>query len=77
MRVFETAGNAIVIAYDDRPVLTTDPWITRTPISAVYSIANRNQDSMLPIDVNGRLVINLNGSSDYGESFRAASGESF
>ena len=27
MRFFETAGNAIVIAYDDRPVLTTDPWI--------------------------------------------------
>jgi hypothetical protein len=27
MRVFETAGNAIVIAYDDRQVLTTDPWI--------------------------------------------------
>jgi hypothetical protein len=27
MRFFETAGNAIVIAYDGRPVLTTDPWI--------------------------------------------------
>ncbi len=27
MRFFETAGNAIVIAYDDKPVLTTDPWI--------------------------------------------------
>jgi hypothetical protein len=27
MRFFETADNAIVIAYDDKPVLTTDPWI--------------------------------------------------
>ena len=28
MRFFETVGNAIVIAYDGRPVLTTDPWIS-------------------------------------------------
>lgn len=27
MRFFETIGFAIVIAYDDRPVLTTDAWI--------------------------------------------------
>ncbi len=27
LRFFETVGNAIVIAYDDRPVLATDPWI--------------------------------------------------
>jgi len=27
MRFFETAGYAIVIAYDDKPILTTDPWI--------------------------------------------------
>src|SRR5215471_3469918 len=27
MRFFETIGSATVIAYDDRPVLTTDPWI--------------------------------------------------
>src|SRR4051812_42269023 len=27
MRFFETTGSAILIAYDDRPVLTTDPWI--------------------------------------------------
>jgi hypothetical protein len=152
MRFFETAGNAIVIAYDDKPVLTTDPWINAdayfgswahdyeiAPLQIqairdaeyhwfshghpdhlniaslpmltkgqfllsdhyanriqreltaagyrvrvlpdrewvqlskgirVYSVANRNQDSMLLIDVNGRLVINLNDSSDYGESFR-------
>jgi len=152
MRFFETAGNAIVIAYDGRPVLTTDPWINedayfgswghdyeitsaqQAAIRAaeyhwfshghpdhlnvaslpmltkgqfllsdhygsrilrdltaaghrvrvlpdrewvrlskgirVYSIANQNQDSMLLIDVNGRLVIDLNDSTDYGESFR-------
>jgi hypothetical protein len=152
MRFFETAGNAIVITYDERPVLTTDPWIngdayfgswghdyeiTPAQLQAVreakyhwfshghpdhlnpaslpmltrgefllsdhygnriqrdlaaagyqvrvlpdrewvqlskgirvYSVANQNQDSMLLIDVNGRLVINQNDSSDYGESFR-------
>ena len=31
MRFFETIGSAIVIAYDDRPVLTTDPWINGVP----------------------------------------------
>ncbi len=152
MRFFETIGNAIVIAYDDGPVLTTDPWIDgdayfgswghdytipsaqrqairdakyhwfshghpdhlnihslplltkgqflvsdhygsriQRDLAAagyavrvlpdrqwvelskgvkVYSVANQNQDSMLLIDVNGRLVINLNDSGDYGESFR-------
>jgi hypothetical protein len=152
MRFFETAGNAIVIAYDDEPILTTDPWINgdayfgswahdyeiapaqmtairdaryhwfshghpdhlniaSLPILTkgqfllsdhygkrierdlaaaghrvrvlpdrewvqlskgirIYSLANQNQDSMLLIDVNGRLVINLNDSSDYGESYR-------
>ena len=152
MRFFETVGNAIVIAYDDRPVLTTDPWINgdayfgswthdyeiapaqmqairdakyhwfshghpdhlniaslpmltrgqfllsdhygnrlQRGLAAaghrvrvlpdrewvqlsegirVYSVANQNQDSMLLIDVNGRLVINQNDSADYGESFR-------
>ena len=152
MRFFETIGNAIVIAYDDGPILTTDPWtygdayfgswghdyeippaqlqairdakfhwfshghpdhlnihslplLTRGELLVsdhygsriqmdlaaagysvrvlpdrewiqlskgikVYSVANQNQDSMLLIDVNGRLIINLNDSSDYGESFR-------
>ena len=152
MRFFETIGSATIIAYDDCPILTTDPWITsdayfgswtqdyaipaaqlqaiceakyhwfshghpdhlnvdllpmlggqfllsdhygkriyRELITAghnvrilpdwewvalsdgirVCSVANRNQDSMLLIDVNGRLVINMNDSSDYGESFRS------
>jgi hypothetical protein len=152
MRFFETIGSATVIAYDDRPVLTTDAWIDGDayfgswgldyeipaaqmhairdaeyhwfshghpdhtniaslpmltkgefllsdhygnrikrdltaagyrvrvlpdrewiPLSKgirVYSIANQNQDSLLLIDINGRLVINQNDSPEFGESFR-------
>ena len=152
MRFFETIGSAIVIAYDDRPILTTDAWIdgdayfgswgldyeipaaqmhairdaqyhwfshghpdhmniASLPILTkgefllsdhygnrikrdltaagyrvrvlpdrewiqlskgirVYSIANRNQDSILLIDLNGRLLINQNDSPEFGESFR-------
>jgi hypothetical protein len=152
MRFFETIGSAILIAYDDRPVLTTDAWIDgdayfgswgldyeiptaqmhairhaqyhwfshghpdHTNIASlpmltkgefllsdhygnrikrdltaagyrvrvlpdrewiqlskgirVYSIANQNQDSLLLIDINGRLVINQNDSPEFGESFR-------
>jgi len=152
MRFFETIGSAIVIAYDDRPVLTTDAWIdgdayfgswgldyeipaaqmnaireaeyhwfshghpdhlniaslpmlTRGEFLLsdhygsrmerelraagyrvrvlpdrewvrlsngirVYSLANQNQDSLLLIDINGRLVINQNDSPEFGESFR-------
>ena len=154
MRFFETIGSAIVIAYDDRPVLTTDPWINgaayfgswgqdyeippeqmraiadadyhwfshghpdhlnvaslplltkgqfllsdhygnriQRDLTAaghrvrvlpdrewiqlskgirVYSIANQNQDSLLLIDVNGRLVINQNDSPEFGECFRVS-----
>jgi hypothetical protein len=152
MRFFETIGSAIVIAYDERPVLTTDPWIDgdayfgswgldyeipaaqmqaireaqyhwfshghpdhlnigslpmltkgefllsdhygsriKAELTAagyrvrvlpdrewiqlskgirVYSIANRNQDSLLLIDINGRLIINQNDSPEFGESIR-------
>jgi hypothetical protein len=152
MRFFETIGSAIVIAYDDRPVLTTDPWIDgeaycgswgrdyeipapqmqairnsqyhwfshghpdhlniaslpmltkgefllsdhygnriKRDLTAagfrvrvlpdrqwiqlskavrVYSIANQNQDSLLLIDINGRLVINQNDAPEFGEAFR-------
>src|SRR5207302_1011629 len=51
-------------------VLPDREWVQLSKGIRVYSVANRNQDSMLLIDVNGRLVINLNDSSDYGESFR-------
>jgi len=152
MRFFETIGSATLIAYDDRPVLTTDPWIDggaycgswgqdyeipapqmqairnaeyhwfshghpdhlniaslpkltkgefllsnhygnrikrdltaagfRVRVLAdrqwirlsqairVYSIANQNQDSLLLVDINGRLVINQNDSPEFGEAFR-------
>src|SRR6516164_4314799 len=133
MRFFETIGSATVIAYDDRPVLTTDAWIEgdayfgswgldyeipapqmqairdaqyhwfshgqsdhygnrieRDLTTAgyrvrvlpdrewielskgirVYSVANQNQDSILLIDINGRLIINQNDSPEFGESFR-------
>jgi len=152
MRFFETIGSAIVIAYDDRPVLTTDAWIDgdayfgswgmdyeipapqmnairgaeyhwfshghpdHTNIASlpmltkgefllsdhygnrmerelraagyrvrvlpdrkwvrlskgirVYSVANQNQDSLLLIDINGRLIINQNDSPEFGESIR-------
>jgi hypothetical protein len=152
MRFFETIGSAIVIAYDDRPVLTTDAWIEgnayfgswgldyeiptaqmqairaaqyhwfshghpdHTNVASlpmltkgefllsdhygnrikrdltaagyrvrvlpdrewiqlskgirVYSIANQNQDSLLLIDINGRLIINQNDSPEFGEAFR-------
>ena len=152
MRFFETIGSATVIAYDDRPVLTTDAWIEgdayfgswgldyeipaqqmqairdaqyhwfshghpdHTNVASlplltkgefllsdhygnrierdlttagyrvrvlpdrewielskgirVYSIANQNQDSILLIDINGRLIINQNDSPEFGESFR-------
>jgi hypothetical protein len=152
MRFFETIGSATVIAYDDRPVLTTDAWINKDAYFGswtqdydipaaqmqaireakyhwfshghpdhlnaaslpmltngefllsdhygkriyreltaaghkvrvlpdrrwvalsngiqIYSIANQNQDSLLLIDINGRLVINMNDSTDYGESLR-------
>ena len=152
MRFFETIGSAIVIAYDDRPVLTTDAWIDggayfgswgldyeipaaqmnaireaeyhwfshghpdHTNVASlpmltkggfllsdhygsrmerdlraagyrvrvlpdrewvrlskgvrVYSVANKNQDSLLLIDINGRLVINQNDSPEFGESLR-------
>jgi len=51
-------------------VLPDREWVRLSKGIRVYSVANRNQDSRLLIDVNGRLVINLNDSSDYGESIR-------
>ncbi|HEY2051059.1 MAG TPA: hypothetical protein VGH03_17100 [Caulobacteraceae bacterium] len=152
MRGFETIGSATLIAYDDVPVLTTDPWINgdayfgswghdyaipagqmcaiksarfhwfshghpdhlnvgslpdlaggsflvanhygsriaRELRSAGYNVevlrdwewrqlspgiractvANQNQDSILLIDINGRLVIDANDSPEFGEAWR-------
>ena len=30
---FETIGNATITAFDDAPVITTDPWIKGKPYS--------------------------------------------
>ena len=51
-------------------VLPDREWLQLSKGIRICSIANRNQDAMLLIDINGRLVINMNDSSDYGESFR-------
>lgn len=152
MRGFETVGSATIIAYDDGPVLTTDPWINEgayfgswchdyaiprdqlnaikaaryhwfshghpdhlnidslpdlsggtflladhygsriahdlraaghnvevmgdwewrrlSPAIRVCAVANQNQDSILLIDINGRLVIDANDSPEFGEAWR-------
>jgi hypothetical protein len=62
-RDLEAAGHRV-------RVLPDREWVPLSKGIRVYSVANQNQDSMLLIDVNGRLVIDLNDSSDYGESFR-------
>ncbi|MGC2416037.1 MAG: hypothetical protein WA459_25500 [Stellaceae bacterium] len=51
-------------------VLPDRTWVELSKGIRVYSVANQNQDSMLLIDVNGRLIVNLNDSTDYGESLR-------
>jgi hypothetical protein len=54
----------------DVTILPDHKWIALSDGIRVYTIANRNQDSLLLIDINGRLIINMNDSFDYGESFR-------
>ena len=51
-------------------VLPDREWIQLSKGVRVYSIANRNQDLVLLIDINGRLVIDLNDSPEFGESLR-------
>jgi len=29
---FETIGNATVTVFDDKPILTTDPWVFGNPL---------------------------------------------
>jgi len=62
-RDLEAAGHQV-------RVLPDREWVQLSKGVRVYSVANQNQDSLLLIDVNGRLVVNQNDSSDYGESFR-------
>ena len=50
-------------------VLKDREWVQLSDRIRVYSIANKNQDSVLLIDIAGTLVINTNDSPDYGASF--------
>jgi hypothetical protein len=47
-------------------VLEDRKWVELSPRVRVLSIADYNQDGILLVDVNGRLVVNLNDASDHG-----------
>jgi hypothetical protein len=49
-------------------ILKDHQWVQLSDRVKVYSIANKNQDSILLIDVGGTLIINANDSPDYGAS---------
>jgi len=53
----------------DVHVLPDRKWIQLSPRIAVYSMANLNQDSILLMNINGRLVVNTNDSPDLGASW--------
>jgi hypothetical protein len=50
-------------------VLKDCQWVQLSERIRVYSIANKNQDSILLIDVGGTLIVNTNDSPDYGAAF--------
>ena len=47
-------------------ILPDRDWISLSPHIKVCSFTNQNQDSVLLIEINGRLVIDANDSPDYG-----------
>ena len=49
-------------------VLKDREWLKISDNVSVYSIANQNQDSILLIDVGGKLIVNTNDSPDFGAS---------
>jgi len=51
-------------------VLRDWEWRRLSPAIRVCTVANQNQDSILLIDINGRLVVDANDSPDYGEAWR-------
>jgi hypothetical protein len=53
----------------DVRVLRDREWTSLSKNVRVYSIPNYNQDSVLLVDINGRLIINFNDSPDLGQSF--------
>ncbi len=50
----------------DVSILRDKEWVTLSPRIKVLCIADYNQDAILLIDINGRLVVNLNDASDQG-----------
>jgi len=51
-------------------VLRDWEWRRLSPAIRVCTVANQNQDSILLVDINGRLVIDANDSPDFGEAWR-------
>ena len=49
-------------------ILPDKQWVPLSPRIKVLCIADYNQDAILLIDINGRLVVNLNDASDHGWS---------
>jgi hypothetical protein len=49
-------------------ILPDKQWVSLSPRIKVLCIADYNQDAILLIDINGRLVVNLNDASDHGWS---------
>lgn len=62
-RDLEAAGHSVRVMRDWE-------WVQLSPNIRACSVANRNQDSVLLIDINGRLIINTNDSPQYGEAWR-------
>lgn len=47
-------------------ILPEREWVTLSPHIRAMTISDYNQDSILLLDINGRLVLNLNDASDHG-----------
>jgi hypothetical protein len=58
-----TAGHRVEVLRDWE-------WRRLSPAIRVCTVANQNQDSILLVDINGRLVIDANDSPDFGEAWR-------
>jgi hypothetical protein len=61
--------NDLVAAGHDVRILRDRTWEQLSPRIRVCSFANQNQDSILLIDINGRLVVDANDSPDFGASW--------
>jgi len=61
--------NDLVGAGHNVRILRDRVWEQLSPLIRVCSFANQNQDSVLLIDINGRLIIDANDSPDFGASW--------